>query len=68
MTRECEAVRLLTALRAAGCDCFLDDEDREFYASPPARHIEWDGDPEEAMLQMLSELRDLLPAEKLTVH
>lgn len=68
MSRESDAVRLLTALRAAGCDTFIDAEDGQFYASPPARHIEWDGDAEEALLAMLDELRDLLLAERMQVH
>lgn len=68
MTREAEAVRLLSALRRAGCDTFIDSEDGDFYCSPPARPIEWLGDAEEAILEMLDELRDVLLAEKLTVH
>ena len=45
-----DARRLLKALRAAGCHCFIDREDSEFYCSPPSRRIDWpDGDAEEAI-------------------
>jgi hypothetical protein len=54
------------ALRAAGCHCFV--EDNQFFASPPARHIEWDEDPEAAIEQHYHELLDLLLAEHLTIH
>jgi hypothetical protein len=68
-SRASDAVRLLSALRRAGCHTFLDREDGEFYCSPPARPVDWpDGDVEEAMDALLDELRDLLLAEKLTVH
>ena len=61
-----DAMRLLHALRAAGCHCF--GEDDQFFASPPARHIEWHCDPEEAIEEHYSELLDLLLAEHLRIH
>jgi hypothetical protein len=63
------AARLLAALRAAGCDCFVDPEDDQFYCSPPARRIEWDeGDPEEALELHRAELRELVRVERMTIH
>jgi hypothetical protein len=63
-----EPARLLRALRAAGCHCFIDQEDEQFYCSPPARHIEWPTDPEEAIEEHYWELRELVAAERLTIH
>jgi hypothetical protein len=62
------AARLLAALRAAGCYCFIDVEDGELYVSPPARHIEWDDDPEEAIEEHRDALRELVKASTMTVH
>jgi len=61
-----DATRLLNTLRAAGCHCFVEDD--QFFASPPARHIEWDDDPEEAIEEHYSELLHLLLDERLTIH
>lgn len=63
-----EPARLLHALRAAGCDVFIDREDGGLYCSPPARHIEWDDDPEEAIELHYRELKALVSAERLTIH
>jgi hypothetical protein len=62
MTREAEAVRFLGALRAAGCDCFV--EDNQFLCSPPIRHIDWPKDPEAAIEDLHDELRDLVLIER----
>jgi hypothetical protein len=61
-----EPVRLLAALRTAGCHCFLEDD--QLFVSPPARHIEWDDDPEEAIEEHYWELRDLVLAATMTRH
>jgi hypothetical protein len=53
---------LLVALRAAGCVCFLSDG--EFFASPPARAVIWDDDPEEAIDFWCDELAELVQAEQ----
>jgi hypothetical protein len=63
-----EPTRLLQALRAAGYDIFIDREDGNLYCSPPARHIEWDDDPEAAIELHYWELKDLVLAERLTIH
>ena len=61
-----DAMRLLHALRAAGCHCFVEDD--QFFASPPARRVEWDDEPEEAIEQLHDELLDLLLVERMTIH
>jgi hypothetical protein len=61
-----EPVRLLHALRAAGCHVFI--EDGQLFCSPPARHIDWDADPEEAIEEFYWELKELVSAERLSVH
>jgi hypothetical protein len=66
MTRD--AVRLLRALRDAGCDCFIDAEDQQFYCSPPARPIDWPDDPETAIEEWYDDLKALLLADRVTVH
>jgi hypothetical protein len=66
--RSREAYELLVALRAAGCDLFIDREDGALYCSPPARHIEWDDDPEEAIELHYWELKALVEHEHVTVH
>jgi hypothetical protein len=63
-----DAIRLLCALRRAGCDCFIDCEDQQFYCSPPLRRVEWDSDVEEAIDELYRELRDLMLAEMMRVH
>jgi hypothetical protein len=63
-----EPVRLLSALRAAGCDVFIDPEDQALYVSPPMRRIDWDDDPEEAIKEWYWELKSLVKAERLSVH
>jgi hypothetical protein len=63
-----EPVRLLGALRATGCDIFIDREDDCLYVSPPLRHIDWDDDPEEAIEEWYWELKALVQRERLTVH
>jgi hypothetical protein len=59
---------LLAALRAAGCNVFLDAEDGEMYVSPPSAPIAWDEDPEEAIERHRAELRALIRAEMMTIH
>jgi hypothetical protein len=65
-----EPARLLGALREAGCDIFIDREDGNLYVSPPAhgRRIDWPNDPEEAIEEHYWELKELVSAERLTVH
>lgn len=63
-----EPAHLLGALRAAGCDVFIDPEDGELYCSPPARRIEWLDDPEEAIDLHYWELKELVSADRLTIH
>ena len=63
-----EPVRLLWALRAAGCETFIDREDGCLYVSPPLRHVEWDHDPEESIEAWYEELRALVLSERGTVH
>jgi hypothetical protein len=60
------AERLLAALRAAGCRCFIDDG--EFLCSPPARPIEWPDDPEQAIDEHRSDLLDLMLTTTETIH
>jgi hypothetical protein len=64
--REPVAVRLLAALRVAGCYCFVSDG--KFVCSPPARHIEWHDDPEEAIEEHRSDLLDLMLKITETIH
>jgi hypothetical protein len=40
-----EAAQLLAALKRAGCECFIDEEDGNLYVSPPLRRIQWPDDP-----------------------
>jgi hypothetical protein len=65
-----EPVRLLAALRHAGCDIFIDAEDGNLYVSPPAhgRRIDWPVDSEEAIEEHYWELKALVSAERLTIH
>lgn len=61
------AVRLLTALRAAGCNVFIDDD--HLYCSPPLRHVDWDdGDVEAAIDEWNWDLKELVEAEGVTIH
>ena len=61
-------VHFARALRAAGCDLFIDRDDGCLYVSPPMRHIDWDDDPEEAIEEWYWELKSLVKAERLSVH
>jgi hypothetical protein len=61
-SREDTALRLLTAVRAAGCDTFIEDD--LFFCSPPLSHVEWDGDVEEALEDLHDELLALLSIER----
>lgn len=63
-----EPVRLLHALRAAGCQVFIDVEDGCLYVSPPSGHIQWDDDPEAAVDDWYPELKTLVECERVTVH
>ena len=67
-TRLDEPARLLHALRRAGCHCFIDAEDGNFYCSPPVRHVEWPGDPEEAIEEHYWDLKTVVQSERVTVH
>ena len=61
-----DALRLRKALRAAGSHCFVDGD--QFFASPPARRVEWDDDPEAAIEALHDELLELLLCERMTIH
>jgi hypothetical protein len=63
-----EPVRLLGALREAGCHVFIDPEDGYLYVSPPMRRVDWDDDPEESIEEWYWELKSLVKAERLSVH
>jgi hypothetical protein len=69
-----EAARLLDALRAAGCQCFIDEEDGNLYVSPPLRRIQWDADVEDAIEDFYLELKARVlaeqhqPRQRFTVH
>ena len=60
------AARLLAALRAAGSYVFIDEG--TLFCSPPARHVEWPGDAEEAIETHYYALRALVAATSETVH
>ena len=64
--RSSPASALLVALRAAGCDVFLDDD--QLFCSPPARPVNWHDDVEAAIDEWYSELRALVQGERVTVH
>ena len=64
--RSSPAYDLLVALRAAGSDVFVDDD--QLFCSPPARPVDWDGDVEEAIEEWYGELKALVPDERVTVH
>lgn len=67
MSRSDPAVRLLHALRAAGCACFIEDD--QFFCSPPLRAVDWhEGDVEEALDEWHDELRALVQHERVTIH
>ena len=61
---------MLAALRRAGCEVFLDEE--QLYCSPPIRAVDWPGGvsaAEEAFEEELYwDLHELVEAERLTVH
>jgi hypothetical protein len=61
-----EVVRLLAALKRAGCRVFIEDE--TLFVSPPLRHLDWPEDGEAAIERHYWELKDLILAERLTVH
>jgi hypothetical protein len=69
-----EAAQLLAALKRAGCECFIDEEDGNLYVSPPLRRIRWPDDPEDAIEDFYDELRALVlaeshrPAQRFTIH
>ena len=60
------AQHLLVVLKAAGCDLFIVDD--QLFVSPPMRHIEWPDDPATAIDAHYWELRELVAAERVTVH
>ena len=60
-----EAVRLLSALRLAGCDVFIDPEDDNLFCSPPLRGVDWDDDVEEAIDEFYWDLKEIVEAEHL---
>lgn len=66
MTVDQTAARLLAALRAAGCDLFIEED--QLFCTPPARRVEWDGDVEEAIETWDAELKELVAAERMTIH
>jgi virulence-associated protein VagC len=65
--KDSQAVRLLSALRAAGSHVYiLPEEDGDgdlLVVSPPARHVDWPGDAEEAVEDLCDALRALVLAE-----
>jgi hypothetical protein len=64
--RSSSASDLLVALRAAGCDVFLDDD--QLFCSQPVRPVDWVGDVEDAIDEAYWELKVLVSHERLTVH
>ena len=64
--RSSPASDLLVALRAAGCDVFVDDD--QLFCSPPLRLVDWVGDVEAAMETHYEELTALVQDERMTVH
>ena len=72
LSPESPALRLLAALRAAGCAVWLEPEpddphDRKqdvLIVSPPARRVAWDADVEAAIDHYYGELRDLVGMER----
>jgi hypothetical protein len=64
-----DPARLLAALLAAGCKCFVIDDD--FCCSPPVHDIDWPGGSrtvDQAIDELRCELRDLVIATTATVH
>jgi hypothetical protein len=62
-----EPTRLLAALRQAGCDCFIDDD--QLFVSPPLRPVDWPyDDVETAIDEWDAELFQLVQHERMTVH
>ena len=57
---------LLAALRAAGSDVFLDDD--QLFCSPPARRVDWHDEVEAAIDEWYWELKALVQDERVTVH
>ena len=64
--RSNQAYELLMALRRAGSDVFVDDD--QLFASPPLRPVDWVGDVEEAIDVWYWELKALVQDERVTVH
>ena len=74
--RDQQAFALLSALRQAGCNVWLEAEPDDtndrgedmLIVSPPARHVEWDGDAEDAIETFYYELKALLRDEDSQRH
>ncbi len=64
--RSSPACDLLVALRAAGCDVFIDDD--QLFCSPPLRPVNWHDDVEDAIDEAYWELKALVQDERVTVH
>jgi len=58
---------LLAALRAAGCECYL-DSDGDVIVSPPSRAVEWPIDPETAIEECHHALRECLELELIVAE
>ena len=60
------ATALLAALRAAGSNVFIDED--QLFCSPPVRQVDWDEDVEQAIDEWYCELKALVQNERVTIH